>query len=89
MKMNSLSVLLNISIRIIFICGMLHIVNVTDFDSWRHWVALIIGYGYLGSIVSSAYLAKVKEEFYLAMLRDINNRLNAIKAVIKEAKEKK
>lgn len=89
MKTNSLSVLLNISIRIIFICGMLHIVNVTDFDSWRHWVALIIGYGYLGSIVSSAYLAKVKEEFYLAMLQDINNRLNAIKAVIKEAKEKK
>ena len=89
MKMNPLSVLGNISIRIIFICGMLHIVNVTDFYSWRHWVAVIIGYGYLGSIVSSAYLAKVKEEFYLAMLQDINKRLNTIKAAIKEAKEKK
>lgn len=86
MKINLLSLLFNICVRIIFVTGMIYVAWTATGPAAI--IATILGYGYLGICVSSAFMSKMKEEFYQMVLRDMQAKINKVNKLIKEAKEK-
>ena len=87
MKFNLFGVLFNIVVRIIFACGMLYIGESEAYSDGIRLVARIIGYGYIGNCIASAYFSKLKDMAYMAQMKAMQNKLNEIKKAIQKAKD--